>query len=83
MGMVIVTAIIGLLTIAANIIITSLNDGKNRKIYEIVPINDVGGKKVNEILNSGDYTILHVGPCNIDMSSKTYVLGKLNSGKKG
>ena len=78
----IVTIIVAIVSILVNIGIARYNIGKNRKIFEIITINDDSGKNVNKTLNSGDYTILHVSPCNKDIGSKTYVLGKLNSKNK-
>ncbi len=77
----IVTLTIGLLTILSNIGITIYNAGKNRKIYEIKPFHVGPGKgtldDINEALNQGDYTILHIGQNLKDTRTVDYILGRL------
>ena len=51
---------------------------KNRVIYGILTVNDRDGdKKVNELLNTGQYTILHVKQDAKNPLRTMYVLGKV------
>ncbi len=72
---------VGIITIIVNIWIAKYNVGKNRKIYTIKTVEASKEEVVNQKLQSGDYTILYVGPGRQN-DSKLYVLGQLNSGEK-
>ena len=84
MGIVIVnilTIVIGIATIVANIWIARYNAGKNRKIYEIKPFYVGPGRgnldDINKALDKGDYTILHIGQNLKNVSTVDYILGRI------
>ncbi len=79
MGQTIVTSIVGLLTIIANIGITLYNKGKNRNIYE-VKVSAIEGDKtesINNLLKDGRYTVLFAGQDFSNTRMTRYVLGRV------
>lgn len=78
--MIVANIVIGLLTILANIYITNVNAGKNRKIYEIKKAYTGEGKSekdINEELGRGDYSILFVGQDFSNTRRINYILGRV------
>ena len=66
------------LSIAA-VVISVLAWRKSRVIYEIVTEDDRGGKeKINNLLKTGVYTILHVQSDPSNSMRTIYTLGKLS-----
>lgn len=72
----ILTIVVGVASIIANIFIAQYNIGRNRKIYEIITMNSLDLINVNKALKNGDYTILHVSQAN-QTGAHTFVLGRI------
>lgn len=79
MDQVILTSIVGLLSIAVNIGITLYNKGKNRNIYEVKVVIIEGDKieSINSLLKDGRYTVLFAGQDFDNKRMTRYVLGRV------
>ncbi|MFA5888712.1 MAG: hypothetical protein WCW47_00980 [Candidatus Paceibacterota bacterium] len=72
-----VTSIFSILAI----IISILAWRKNRAVYEIVSKDDkFGYEKINELLKTGKYTILHIKEDPLNHMRLIYILGKIQKG---
>lgn len=54
---------------------------KSRVIYEVVTSDNRPGSKLNELLNSGKYTILHVQSDPSNVLRTLYTLGRISDVK--
>ncbi len=76
----ILTILIGIATIIANIWIARYNAGKNRKIYEIKSLFTGDGSNLDDInkeLSNKDYAILHIGQDFSNTRRIRYILGRV------
>ena len=76
----VLTMVVGVGSIIANIWIAIYNVGKNRTIYEIeevvVSAPMRGTQEINKKLSRGEYTVLDIHEDTADICSKIYILGK-------
>ncbi len=53
---------------------------KNRAVYEIIIEDDkLGHEKINKLLKTGKYTILHVKQDGLNILRTVYILGKIKN----
>lgn len=71
-----ITIVVSVISIVVNILIARYNVGKNRKIYGVKTIASLDLNDVNEELENGDYTILHVSQAN-QIGAHTFLLGRI------